>query len=326
MRVLVTGATGFVGTNLVRLLDTQGVDIVATGAPGSETRYIDACTSDIRLGDLNDVRFVRELVEDVDWVFHIAGDTSTWKRFAPRRQAVNVTAVRTLAGAALEAGVKRFIHTSTIDVHGYNDNGSSVPEHAAEHLFTGMGYDYAETKTAGELEAMKHLGQGLDVVVVYPGFMIGPFDHTLQLGRVIVDMKQGKRTFAPPGTGSFCDVRNVAKGMLAAAEKGRTGNGYNLSGHNLSYSSVFKMIADIVGAEHDPITIPAPVLEAYGQVAERISMFTGKVPDMDPGMARYMSAPQASDWSKANDELGYTPGNLSAAIQSAAQWYDENVL
>lgn len=322
MRCLVTGATGFVGSNLVRDLTAAGHDVLATGAPGSTTRYLDDLPVRTVLADLTDRDALVSLVAGRDWVFHVAGDTSTWRKLATRRQMVNVVAANQLAEASLAAGVKRFVHTSTLDVHGYNQDGSALAEESGDTSLTGIGYDYADTKLEGERQVRAHLAQGLDVVVVYPGFMIGPFDHTLQLGRIIRDMQAGKRTFAPPGTSSFCDVRAVSAGILAAAEHGAPGEGYNLTGHNLTYLDVFSRIADHVDAKHPPIKVSRRLLSAYGATAEWVAAVNRKVPEFDRGLAKYMSAPQASDWSKAARELGYEPGDLDRSIDDAARWYD----
>ncbi|MCD0453041.1 NAD-dependent epimerase/dehydratase family protein [Actinocorallia sp. API 0066] len=325
MRCLVTGATGFVGSNLVRSLLAAGHEVLATGAPGSTTRYLDGLDLEVRLVDLLDPDQLPSLVKGRDWVFHVAGDTSTWNRLAGRRRRVNVDAAALLADASVTAGVSRFVHTGTVDVHGYNRDGGPLPERAGERSLCGIGYDYADTKAEGEAAVRARIADGLDVVVVYPGFMIGPYDHTLQLGRIIRQMQAGETVFAPPGTASFCDVREVAEGMVTAALRGRTGHGYNLTGHNRSYHDVFTRIAEIVGARKRPIRLPAPVLRGYGALAELASRVTNKPPEMDSGLAKYLSAPQSSDWSKARDELGYRPGDVDRAIRDAAAWYNTHM-
>ncbi|MEU8205232.1 NAD-dependent epimerase/dehydratase family protein [Streptosporangium sp. NPDC049046] len=325
MRCLVTGATGFLGSNLVRSLVASGHEVVATGAPGSTTRYLEDLPIRVESADLLNPAALPALVAEQDWVFHVAGDTSTWSRLAARRRRVNIDATAMLADASVAAGVKRFVHTSTLDVHGYNRDGSPLAERPGDRSFFGIGYDYADTKAEGERQALARIPRGLNVVVVYPGFMIGPYDHTLQLGRVVRDLQAGKLTFAPAGTSSFCDVRAVADGMVAAAERGRTGVGYNLTGENRTYLDMFSRIAELVGAPRGPIRVPRAVLFTYGTVAQFAAGFTKRAPDMDPGMAAYLSSPQASDWSAARTELDYHPGDLDAAIRDAAAWYDEHM-
>lgn len=210
----------------------------------------------------------------------------------------------------------------TVDVHGYNRDGSALKENFGNSSLLNIGYDYADTKVAGELAVLRYTAQGLDVVNVYPGFMIGPFDHTLQFGRIIQSLQAGKLTFSPPGTASFCDVRAVAQGMLAAAENGKSGHGYNLTGFNRSYHEVFSRVADLVGSKKKPMRVPAPLLKAYGEIAQFTAGFTHRVPEIDPGMAKYLSVPQASNWEKASTELGYHPGDIDLAILDAAAWYD----
>ncbi|WP_308798263.1 NAD-dependent epimerase/dehydratase family protein [Agromyces silvae] len=325
MRCLVTGATGFLGSNLVRSLLERGHDVLATGAPGSTTRYLEDLPLRVQLADLTDPAELPPLVDGQDWVFHVAGDTSTWNRLAARRRKVNVEATIALADASLSAGVGRFIHTSTLDVHGYNRDGSALPERSGDRSFFGIGYDYADSKAEGEAQARARIARGLDVVVVYPGFMIGPYDHTLQLGRVVRDLQAGKLTFAPPGTSSFCDVRAVADGMVAAAERGRTGAGYNLTGENRTYVDMFTRIAEVIGAARMPTRVSPTGLAALGAVSQFAARFTGRPPAMDPGMAKYLSAPQASDWSAARRDLGYHPRDLDRAVRDARNWYDEHM-
>ncbi|OXR40172.1 dTDP-glucose 4,6-dehydratase [Nocardia cerradoensis] len=325
MKTLVTGATGFVGANLVRELLAAGHEVTATGIPGSETRWLEGLPVAIELADLTEPNAAKALVAGQDWVFHVAGDTSTWSGLAERRRMVNTVVPGLLADAALESGVKRFLHTSTTDVLGYFSDGRPVDENGGDHMFTGIGYDYADTKLAGEVAVRRRVEQGLDAVVVYPGFMIGPYDYTLQIGRVIRAFQDGQRYPCPPGTTSWCDVRAVARGMIAALERGGSGRSYILAGPNRSYQDVFTRMAELVGADKRPLRVPAPVLRAYAAVGDLAARVTRSAPEVDSGMARYLSLPQATTSARAAAELGYDPGDIDTAILDAARWYRENM-
>ena len=324
MRCLVTGATGFVGANLVRELLASGYDVTATGMPGSQTRWIEELPVSIRLADLTEPDAADALVDRQDWVFHIAGDTSTWSGLADRRRRVNTVAPALLAEAALRSGVKRFLHTSTTDVLGYFLDGRPVDENGGDHMFTGIGYDYADTKLGGEVAVRRRMERGLDAVVAYPGFMIGPYDYTLQIGRVIDAMQRGRRYPSPSGTTSWCDVRCVARGMVAALEHGRTGRSYVLAGDNRSYHDVFTRMAELVGADKRPLRVGGGLLRAYGTVGDVAARFTRTAPEIDSGLARYLSLPQAAVSTRASTELGYHPGEIDTAILDAARWYREH--
>ncbi|MGW4533779.1 NAD-dependent epimerase/dehydratase family protein [Nocardia sp. NPDC004340] len=326
MRCLVTGATGFVGANLVRELLSAGHQVTASGMPGSETRWLAELPITIRLADLTAPGAARGLVDGHDWVFHVAGDTSTWSGLAERRRLVNAVVPALLADAALESGVKRFLHTSTTDVLGYHRDGRPVTEDGGDQLFTGIGYHYADTKLAGEIAVRHRIERGLDAVIVYPGFMIGPYDYTLQIGRVIRALQQGHRYPCPPGTTSWCDVRAVARGMIAALEHaGTRGSSYILAGPNHSYHEVFSRMAELVGAAKKPLPLPGSIVRAAGLFGELTAMVTRTAPELDPGLARYLSLPQATSSVRAIAELGYYPGDIDKAILDAARWYEEHL-
>ncbi|MFC9897106.1 NAD-dependent epimerase/dehydratase family protein [Nocardia sp. NPDC127579] len=325
MRCLVTGATGFVGANLVRELLDAGHEVTASGMPGSPTRWLEQLPISIRLADLTAPGAARDLVDGHEWVFHVAGDTSTWSGLAEQRRLVNAVVPALLADAALETGVTRFLHTSTTDVLGYFRDGRPVDENGGDHLFTGIGYHYADTKLAGELAVRHRVERGLDAVVVYPGFMIGPYDYTLQIGRVIRALQEGRRYPCPPGTTSWCDVRAVARGMIAALERGATGGSYILAGPNRSYQDVFSRMAELVGAAKRPLAVPRPLLGVVGALSDLGALVTRSAPELDSGLARYLSLPQATSSARAIAELGYHPGDIDTAILDAAWWYEKHM-
>ncbi len=329
MKCLVTGATGFLGTNLVHeLVERGGWEVRASGYPGSETKYIDHLPIEYVPADITNQEDVRRIVEGVEIVFHVAGDTSFWKKLFARQKRINVDGTRNIAEACLEFGVRRMIHTSTLDVLGYNPDGGTYNEETGYFNFDNMGYNYGETKVAAEeLLKKEFLPRGLDVVFTCPGFMMGPFDYALQLGRVFFDLKSGSIPGSPPGGGSVCHVREVARGHVAAAKKGRRGVGYLLAGHehtNLNFKELFARMAAAVEAKGPRFVLPRGIFVAYGYLMEFISNFTGKPPEMNPGQARYMSCPQYALSDRAMEELDYAVPSVEKCITDALDWYRAN--
>ena len=327
-KCLVTGATGFLGSNLVHELVKQGWDVRASGMHGSEIKYIKDLPIDIVFADITIAEEVDAIVEGCDYVFHVAADTSFWKRNFARQRAINVDGTINVANACVKHNVKRLIHTSTLDVLGYNPTGGSYDERSGHYNFNNMGYNYGDTKLEAEIRLRGyHDANTLDVVFIYPGFMIGPFDYTLQLGRVFFDLAEGKFPASPPGGGSFCHVTEVARAQIKAAEKGRRGEGYLCAGtqsNNIPYADMFARMALAIGAKPPRLTTPKAVFVAYGHICEWVAELTHKAPDMNPGQARYMSCPQYALSDKAQQELDYQVPSVEECIADALTWYRAN--
>ena len=322
MKYLVTGATGFLGMNVVDELVKAGHDVRASGMHGSETKYLERLPVEVVLADITDKDEVDSLVEGCDIVLHVAGDTSFWKKRFDLQRRINVDGSVNVAEACLKHGVQRMIHTSTADVLGHDPNRRAITEDTGRFNFDNMGYNYGETKLEGErrLREMEST-QNLDVVFIYPGFMCGPFDFTLQLGSVFFALRDKSLPGAPPGGSSFCHVTEVARAHIAAAAKGRRGQGYICAGHNMTTREWFDLMADAIGADHVKRTLPEWATVAYGFTQELLSSVTNKPPELNPGMARYMSKFQYMDCSRAMDELGYVNPDASVIIGDALAWY-----
>lgn len=319
-KCLVTGATGFLGTNLVHELVRAGWEVRAFGLKGSETRYIRELPVEIVLGDVTDAQDVDAAVRGCEVVFHLAGDTSWWSRRFARQRKINVDGALNVATACKKHGVRRLVHTSTVDALGYDPQGPADESWSA-YNYGGTGLNYADTKREGERLVREQGGDGLEVVVVYPGSMIGPYDFTLQYGRLFFDLRDGKVPGCPPGGVSFGHVAEVARGHIAAATLGRPGEGYICAGVNVSYKELFTAIAACFGKTAPKLVFPRGAFVAYGYANEALSRLTGKAPEVDPGMARYMSVNAYYDSSKAERELGYKVVPLDAMIADAYDWY-----
>lgn len=320
-KCLVTGATGFLGTNLVHELVRQGWDVRASGR--SDNQYLDGLNIEFAHGDITNKADVDRIVAGCDIVFHVAADTSFWNRQYKKQWQINVEGSTNIAEACIKHGVKRLVHTSTIDVLGYNPNGGSFDEISGQYNFDNMDYNYGDSKHEADLRLQSYKSQ-LDIVTIYPGFMIGPFDFTLQIGRVFFDLAKGTMPGSPNGGGSFCHVTEVAKAHIAAAIKGKSGEGYLCAGmphSNMPFHEMFSLMAEAIDAKPPAMRIPRWALIAYGYGCELVSRFSNQAPEMNPGQARYLSCHQYGVSTKAINELNYQVPEVESCINDALAWY-----
>jgi len=323
MKCLVTGGTGFLGTNLIHELVKSDWDVRAIVRKNSNTKYIKTLPIEIMEGEITNQKDVDAAVTGCDIVFNVAGDTSFWKKNFEKQRLINVEVPSMIAEACLKNGVKRLIHTSTVDIFGCNPNGLAN-EQWTDYNFANMGYNYSDTKREGEKKVMRFNEKGLEVVVIYPGSMMGPFDLTLQYGRLFFELLNGNVPGSPIGGASFCHVTDVAKAHISAVTKGIPGEGYICAGENISYKTLFDKITAKFNKKAPKIVMKKWMMVSYGYIMQTISEFTGKAPDIDPGNARYVSKNAWYDSSKAIKTLGYKITPLSQSFDDAYNWYTEN--
>ena len=323
MKCTVLGATGFLGANLVHELVKEGYKVSAFGLPGSNIKYIESLPIEISFGDVTYAPDVEKAVTGAEIVFNVAGDTSFWKKLFERQRRVNIEGPSNVAEACLKKGVRRMIHTSTVDVLGFNPKGLA-DENWGNYNYANTGYNYADTKRVGERIVGYYVGKGLDAVIINPGSMIGAYDFTLQFGRLFADLRDGKVPGFLPGGAPWAHVAEVARAHIAAAEKGRRGERYICGGVNETYKTVFSLIAAKMGAKPPAFTMTPWMTVAYGYLMEFISGFTNKPPELNPGQARYMSVYPKYDSSKAEKELDFKCVPVTQMIDNAYDWYKEN--
>lgn len=321
MHALVTGATGFLGTNLVHELVSQGWRVRAFGLPGSPDDWIRQLDVEIVFGDVTRRSDVRAAVDGVDVVFNVAGDTSWWRRWRDRQRRVNVEGPVVVAEACVAAGVSRLVQTSTADVFGVLESGERTPrDETASYNLDGIGYRYGDTKLEGDRRLRAFL-ERLEIVWIHPGAMLGPFDFTLQYGRLFADLRDGRVPAVPRGGTSWAHVVEVARAHVAAAEHGEPGAGYLCAGVNASYREVFTHMAELVGASPPQRAVPEWALVAYAHLLQAWAELSHRPPQLDPGYARFVSRHGAYDSSRAVRDLGYVVPPLEQMVTDAHDWY-----
>jgi dihydroflavonol-4-reductase len=322
-KCLVTGGTGLLGLNLVRQLAGQGWDVGVLSRGEANRRWLSDLPVTFFQGDVAEAADLAPAVAGQEVVFHVAGDTGFWKKRYAAQWRTNVDGTVAVIEAARRAGVRRVVHTSTVDAIGFDPKGVA-DETWTDFNLGRFGYHYAISKREAEKRALAFNGDGIEVVVLQPASMIGPYDVTLQFGRLFEELRDGAVPAIPGGGACFNHVGAVAEAHVAAADRGRPGERYICAGEAVSYRRLFEVMATRVSAKAPRLVAPAFALIAYGWIEETIAGLTGKPPQINPGMAYYMSRMPVYRSDKAIAELGYRLVPLEQSVDEAYRFLTAN--
>ncbi len=318
----VTGATGLLGNNLVRSLLDQGHQVRVGLRPSSPREPLEGLDVEIVTGQLDDPAFAAELLRDVDGLFHVAAMIWLGKTRQEESHRVNVTGSEVLARQCLESGI-RMVHVSSVDALAAGTRTRPADE---ESLDPPKGRSaYVVSKRLAERQLLKmHEQSGLDVVIVNPGLMLGPWDWKPSTGRMILAVTSHAVPMSPGGIISVCDVRNVAAGAIAAMQQGRAGQRYILAGVNMRYLELWRRIARLVG-RRGPLArmrrFLATILSIGGDVKTSVTGREGNVNSAGLALGQSLNS-YSSD--KAQRELGYEVGDVDTALKDAWHWLLEH--
>jgi dihydroflavonol-4-reductase len=321
VKAFVTGATGFVGANVVRALLERGYDVRVLARPRSDRAAIDGLPVDVAIGDLLDPRALRAAMQGCGVVFHVAALYSFWGASRRATYLANVDGTRHVLQAAWDVGAERVVHTSSVAALGLRADGSSADESVGADLRRVVG-DYKRSKLLGQEVALEFSRRGLPVVIVNPSFPVGPYDtKPTPTGQVIVDFLN-RRMPAYVRTGmNVVAVEDVAAGHVLACEKGNVGELYILGGENVSMKQLLEMLAEISGLPAPRICLPSMPLLALSHAAVAASGVTGRAPRMTPDTIRMSRHPMYYNSSKAVRDLGLPQTPAAEALRRAVAWF-----
>jgi len=324
LKILVTGATGFVGANLVHRLVAEGASVRILHRPSSNLRVLDDLPVERVMGDVTDSNSVERALEGIEVVYHVAGAVSFWRRERTWLHQVNVQGTQNVVRAALEHGVRRLVYTSSIATIGYRTDGQPADE-TTPYNWTRFAIPYMETKRAAEREVLEGVKKGLDAVIVNPAVMFGPRDVNFHAGQIIRFIRMGKLPGYPPAAMTVCDVDDVVHGHIQALERGRTGHRYILGGEILPLRDVFRIIAEVVGVSFADREVPLALYYVAALGNELRSLVGGRRPQLTRDLITALDL-QSCGYSseKAQTELGYRITPIREAIEKASRWYKEN--
>jgi dihydroflavonol-4-reductase len=315
----VTGATGFLGLNVVDALLAEGWRVVALHRERSNVSRLKRLHGvELAEGALEDeASLERAIPLGCDAVFHVAGNVSMWSGNDAAQTRDNVDGTRNMVAAALARRARRYVHTSTVAVWGRQ---AHVPfDETAAKNGAGSRMNYARSKLRGEDEARAAIPRGLEVVILNPCHIVGRYD-TNGWSKMIPLVAEGKLPAVPPGRGSFCDAGAVARAHVAAASRGRVGENYLLGGPEAKYTEVVQVIGALVGKKAPRRTLPMSLLSALAVIGQASSAVTRREPFLTPEMVEGLVHVEVVDSSKAIRELGYETVGLRAMLEGALAW------
>jgi dihydroflavonol-4-reductase len=324
MTTLVTGASGFLGSHVARLLIERGERVRVLVRPTSSTRLIEGLSVERVVGDLRDPKSLNRALQNVGVVYHVAADYRLWARDPREIYESNVVGTRNLLDAARSAGVWRFIYTSTVATVAV-PRGSGLPDESTTTSVDDMIGGYKRSKWLAEQEAQRAASDGLPVVIVNPTTPVGPGDSKpTPTGRIIVDFLNGRMP-AYVDTGlNFVAVEDAAAGHLLAAERGRVGERYILGGENLTLKQILDVLARVSGIPAPRVRLPHALALAAGYADAAISRLMGRDPKIPLDGVRMSKHSMFVRTEKARRDLGFAPGPVALALDRAVRWFEAN--
>jgi dihydroflavonol-4-reductase len=324
MLCLVTGATGFVGSAVARKLLAAGHQVRVLVREGSDRRNLAGLDVTETVGSLSDPATLPPAVDGVEALFHVAADYRLWVPEPDQMYRANVDGTLALMEAALEAGVRRIVHTSSVATLGLNADGSDADETTPVTLDDMVG-PYKRSKYLSE-EAVRRLvaERGLPAIIVNPSTPVGPRDiKPTPTGRLIVEAASGRMP-AYVDTGlNFAHVDDVADGHLLAFERGVPGERYILGAENLTLAQVLAIVCPLAGLKPPVIRLPAGLILPLAYAAEAVSHFTGKEPFVTVDGVKLSRKKMFFSIAKAREALGYAPRPAAEGFADAVAWFRE---
>ena len=324
--ILVTGGCGFIGRHLVSLLIQKGAQV--------KVLDLRPCPIDpdaeLITGSILDRDTVKRALRGVDRVFHLAADPNLWALDKSHFYRVNTEGTKHVLNAAMDAGVERFVYTSTESIlkgvaNRSPGEGPDIDEQSAPRL-EDMPGPYCRSKFLAEQAALEAARNGFDVVVVNPTLPIGPGDwNPTPPTRMLLGFLEGRYPAYMESGFNLVDVRDIAQGHLLASEHGRTGERYILGGENLMMSQILGLLGELTGRAMPRRRIPYWLCYTASAIEETLANYITKKPPTAPlAGLRLARSPMTFDNSKAQRELGFDPRPVKNSLADAIEWYQKS--
>ncbi|MBM4087908.1 MAG: NAD-dependent epimerase/dehydratase family protein [Planctomycetes bacterium] len=318
--ILVTGATGLVGNNVVRLLVERGAAVRVLTRSASDGRPLEGLGVQIVVGDVLDEESLARAAESVSGVVHAAGCVLIGWHNAGLLDRVNHIGARNVARAARAAGA-RMVHVSTI-----NTLGAGLRDRLADEQWVArpnVACQYVVSKRAGERAVEAEMEQGLDAVIVHPGLMFGPWDWKPSSSKMLLQVVRRFRPFSPSGGCAVGDVRDVAAAIVGALEVAPASRRYVLGGHNLTYLELWRMMAEVAGRRGPWCRCGPAIPYLLGQAGDLWGRLTGHEPDVNSAVVTLSRCFHYFSSARAERELGFRVRPAEETMADTWQWLRE---
>jgi len=325
MLALVTGATGFLGSHVARALVEQGADLRLLVRPTSNLKNLEGLKAEAAIGDLRDPASLEKAMAGCEVVFHAAADYRLWLRDPAEMYRSNVEGTRAVLEAARKSAVRCVVYTSSVATIGFTGNGRPADEESPVSLADMIGH-YKRSKFMAEQLAMEAGRSGMRVVTVNPTTPVGEQDiKPTPTGRIIVDfLKRKFPAYVETGL-NLVDVRECARGHIAAMEKARSGERYILGGEDLTLKQILDKLGAISGVPSPKVKLPYFVAYAAGAVDQTVSgTLLGREPRATIETVRMGKKKMWASSAKAERELGWKTVPADDALRRAVEWFRAN--
>lgn len=318
LTAFVTGASGFVGSNLVRELDRQGWSTTALARATSNLEDIDDLSVDVREGDIVDAESVHAAMpRKVDAIFHVAASTNVWAGNNDEQDRINIGGTRNVIEAAVKAGARRLIYTSSFTTWGIRDG--VITEHSPRSRDSDW-INYVRTKRIAEDLVKEAVKEGrLEAVILNPGHILGPGDRN-NWSRMVRMVATDSLPGIPPGGGAFADVREIAKAHVAAFHHGESGEHYLLGGEDVSFAELLGIVGRLLGKPVPKKTTPAWVLRTMAHFNAAVASITRKPPKITPESALMICRHIECDSTRAKTVLDYQITPIRPLVEDTVNW------
>lgn len=331
--ILVTGATGHLGNNFLRtLLQAEAKKGAAATAlrifvpPGERLDCLDGLSFELCYGDIRRAEDLDRACQGVDYVYHLAGLVDIAPKNDQALKAINVLGTRNVVEACLRHGVRRLVYVSSIHALPDLPKDQTIRELDARAFPNpDLLGPYARSKSEATAEVYRGVAQGLDAVLIFPTGIIGPGDYRAsQFGKVLLHLlhkRRARRLFCFEGAYDFVDVRDVSQAILAAMERGRSGEGYIISGHRLSIAELYKTVFSFLGRQSVKlIFLPLRLVRFAASLVLRLARICHRKPFFTPYSIDVLKSNSQVDHSKAQRELGYRPRPIQETLEETLAW------